>query len=71
VKFFVVAINQLNLRPFGSLKLLVENSLKICGFFIFFSNKGKIFYVFKEKINTKRREKDFIVEHCIIFSIFF
>jgi heme/copper-type cytochrome/quinol oxidase subunit 3 len=28
-------------------------------------------YVFKEKTNTKWRERDFIVGHCIIFSDFF
>jgi hypothetical protein len=55
-EFFVVTIidiHQMNLRPFGSLKFLVENSLKICVFCIFFSNKGKILFVFEEKTNTK------------------
>jgi len=36
VEIFVVTIidiHQLNLGPFGSLKFLVENSLKMCGFF--------------------------------------
>ncbi len=43
----------MNLGPFGSLKLLVENSLKKCVFFFFFKNKGKIYYVFEKKTNTK------------------
>jgi hypothetical protein len=54
--FFVVNDfdrHQLNLGPFGSLKFLVEDSLKICVFFIFFNNKSKIIYVLKEKTNTK------------------
>jgi hypothetical protein len=43
----IIDIHQLNLGPFGSFKILVENSLKICVFFLIFSNnKGKIFYVF-------------------------
>jgi hypothetical protein len=46
-------IHQMNLGPFGSLNFLVENSLKICVFFKIFNNKGKIFYVFEEKSNTK------------------
>jgi hypothetical protein len=48
----IIDIHQLNLGPFGSFKFFVENSLKIF-FFIFSNNKGKIFYVFKEKTNTK------------------
>ncbi len=55
MKFFVVTIidiHQMNLGPFGSLKFLVENSLKNVSFH-FFSNKGKIFYVFEENTNTK------------------
>jgi hypothetical protein len=38
MNFFVVTIidiHQLNLGPFGSLRFLVENSLKICVSFIF------------------------------------
>jgi hypothetical protein len=56
VNFFVVTIidiNQMNLGPFESLKILAENSLKLCVFFIFFSTKSQIFYVFEEKTNTK------------------
>jgi len=49
----IIDIHQLNLRSFGSLRFLVENSLKICVFFHFFNNKGKMFYVFKGKTNTK------------------
>ncbi len=46
-------IHQLNLGSFGGLKFLVEISLKICVFFMFFNNKRKIIYVFKEKTNIK------------------
>jgi hypothetical protein len=49
----IIDIHQMNLWPFGSLKFLVENSLKISHFFIFPTIKSKIFYVFKEKTNTK------------------
>jgi hypothetical protein len=55
MNFFVINIiniHQLNLRPFGSSKFLVENSLKKY-FFHFSSNKGKKNYVFKQKTNTK------------------
>jgi hypothetical protein len=56
VIFFAVTIidtHQLNLGPFGSLNFLVENSLKNMFLSFSFNNKGKIFYVFKEKTNTK------------------
>jgi hypothetical protein len=57
----------LNLEPFGSLEILVENSLKSVFFLIFWGNKGKIFYV----PIPNERKRDFIVGHCIIFSFFF
>jgi hypothetical protein len=54
VEFFVnlmvviiIDIHQLNLRPFGSLKSLVENSL-----YIYINLKEKYFMYFK-KTNTK------------------
>jgi hypothetical protein len=74
VEFFVVTvidIHQLNLGLFGTSKFLVENSLKICVFFIFFSNKSTIFNVFKEKSIPNEKQRYFIVGHCIIFSNFF
>ncbi len=49
----IIDIHQLSLGPFEGLKFLVENSLKICVFFILFSNKDKIFYIFKINPNTK------------------
>jgi hypothetical protein len=49
----IIDIHQLNLGTFGSLKILAENSLNICVFFLFFNNKGKIFDVFEEKTNIK------------------
>jgi len=49
----IIGIHQMNLGPFGSLKFLVENSLKCVFFFIFFNNKGKIFYLFEKNTNTK------------------
>jgi hypothetical protein len=73
MEFFVVTIidiHQLNLRPFGNLNFLVENSLKIFFFhFIFF--KVKYFIYLKKKPIPNERERDFIVGHCIIFSDFF
>jgi hypothetical protein len=37
----IIDIHQLNLGPFGSLKILVENSLEICFFLIFLAKKEK------------------------------
>jgi hypothetical protein len=45
----IIDIHELKLGPFGSLKFLVENSLKICVFSFFFNNKEKIFYIFEKK----------------------
>jgi hypothetical protein len=74
-EFFVVTIidiHQMNLGAFGNLKFLVEDSLKIFVFFLFFNNNGKIFYVFeKKKPIPNEREKYFIIGHCIIFLDFF
>jgi hypothetical protein len=55
----IIDIHQLNLGPFGTLKFLAKNSLKICVFFIFFNNESKTFYVFEEKSNTKSKKKRF------------
>jgi hypothetical protein len=60
VNFFVVIIidiHQLNLRPSRGLEFLVENSLKMCVFFIFFNNNGKIFYAFGKKKTQNQMEK--------------
>ncbi len=46
MKFFVLTIidiHQLNLKPFGSFKILVENSLKIWFFSFFSTIKVKYF----------------------------
>jgi hypothetical protein len=64
-------IHQLNIGPFGGLKFLVENSLKICVFFMFFNNKGKIIYVFKEKSNIKWKKNKFYSWALHFFSDFF
>jgi hypothetical protein len=60
----------MNLGPYGSLKFLVENSLKNV-FFHFSSNKGKIFYVFEENINTKLKRKRIYSWALHHFSDFF
>jgi len=63
VKFFVLTIidiHQLNLGLFGSFKILVENSLKICVFFIFINNKSKIFYVFILKNQYQMKDKNIL-----------
>ncbi len=67
----IIGIHQMNLGPFGSLKFLVENSLK-CVFFSFFSTiKAKYFMYLKKIPIPNEGEKYFIIEHCIIFSDFF
>ncbi len=60
-----IDVDQQNLRPFKSLEVLVENPLKKC---VFFHNKllvlGKGHY-------HKKKRKDFIGGHNIIFSFSF
>jgi hypothetical protein len=56
VNFFAINdidIHQLNLGPFRSLKILVENSLEICVFLIFSTIKAKSFMYLIKKTNTK------------------
>jgi hypothetical protein len=51
-EFFVMDdlnIHALNIGPFRSLKLLVENPFKKCNFFAFLNNKGIINFVFGKK----------------------
>jgi hypothetical protein len=56
----IIDIHQLNLKPFGNLNFLAENSLKTCVFFIFFKNKGKIFYVLKKKNQDQMKDKEIL-----------
>jgi hypothetical protein len=49
----IIDIHQLNLGPFGSLKFLVENLLKICVCVFFKTIKAKYFMYLKKKRNTK------------------
>jgi hypothetical protein len=67
----IIDIHQLNLGPFGSLKILAENSLKICVFFFFSVIKEKYFMYLKKKPIPNERERGFIVGHCITFLDFF
>jgi hypothetical protein len=60
----------LNLRPFGSSKILVEDSLKRFFFPIFPTIKAKKMYLKKKPI-LNEKERDFIIGHCIILSNFF
>ncbi len=54
-------MHQLNLGPFGSLEVLVENSLKNVFFSFFLAIKAKYFMYLKKKPIPSEREKDFIV----------
>jgi hypothetical protein len=50
-----IDIQQLNLGPFGSLKFLVENLLKVCFFSFFSAIKEKyIMYLKKKPIPNER-----------------
>jgi hypothetical protein len=64
----IIDIHQLNLGPFGSLRIFVENSLKICVFSIFLAIKVKYFMYLKKKPIPNERKRDFIVEHYIILK---
>jgi len=61
----------LNLGAYGSLKNLVENSLKIYIFSFFSAIKAKYFMFLKTKPIPNERKRDFIIGLCIIFSNFF
>jgi hypothetical protein len=73
MNFFVVNnidIHQLNLKPFRSLKSLVENPFKKCVSLHLLSNECIINFYFWGKNHNLKKKGDFIGGHCIIFFIF-
>jgi hypothetical protein len=63
-----IDVHQLNLKPFRSLKNLLENPFKKCVFLHFLSNKCIInSYFGKKPLLLFLKGKNLISEHCIIF----
>jgi hypothetical protein len=50
----------MNVRPFGSLKLLVEKSFKICVFSLFFSAIKENYFTYLKKNQHQMKEKDIL-----------
>jgi hypothetical protein len=64
-------IHALNVGPFRSLELLVENPFKKCDFFAFLNKKGIINFFFWEKMITLRKKRRFYKwTFALIFSVF-
>jgi hypothetical protein len=64
-------IHALNIGPFRSFKLLVENPFNKCEFFAFLNNKGIINF-FLGKNDYPKKEKEILqMDIALIFSGFF